>query len=102
LKLSFTLRNSGPYDGDEVTQVYVRRTDSTDFRAKQALCGFTRVHVLKGRAADISLEIPLERFRCWSPTEKKYVVEPGSYELMLGGASDDIRARLPVKVVAAQ
>jgi len=102
VKLSFTLRNSGSYDGDEVAQVYVRRTDSADFRAKQALCGFTRVHVLKGRTADVSLEIPLERFRCWSTAEKKYVVEPGSYELMLGGASDDIRARLPVKVVAAR
>jgi beta-glucosidase len=102
LKLSFTLQNVGPYDGDEVAQVYVRRMDSADFRARQALCGFTRVHVLKDRAADVSLEIPLERFRCWSTTEKKYVVELGSYELMLGGASDDIRARLLVKVVATR
>lgn len=101
LKLSFTLRNTGSYDGDEVAQVYVRRSDSDDFRAKQALCGFTRVHVAKNATADVSLEIPLERFRIWSTTEKKYVVEPGAYEVMLGGASDDIRARLPVTVVAA-
>ena len=102
LKLSFTLRNTGAYDGDEVAQIYVRRTDSADFRAKEALCGFTRVHVLKNQAAEVSLEIPLERFRIWSTTEKKYVVEPGDYELMLGGASDDIRARLPVRVAAAR
>ena len=102
LKLSFTLRNTGSYDGDEVAQAYVRRTDSDDFRAKQALCGFTRVHVGKNETANVSLEIPLDRFRIWSTTEKRYVVEPGAYELMLGAASDDIRARLPVKVIAAK
>jgi len=102
LKLSFTLRNAGAYDGDEVAQVYVRRGDSTDFRAKEALCGFTRVHVAQNGTADVSMEIPLERFRIWSTEDKKYVVEPGDYEVMLGGASDDIRARLPVKVAAAK
>jgi beta-glucosidase len=101
LKLSFDVSNSGPRDGDEVAQVYVRRTDSNDFRAKEALCGFTRVHIARNQSANVSLEIPLERFRCWDTTAKKYVVEPGAYELMVGAASDDIRARLPVKVVAA-
>jgi beta-glucosidase len=100
VKLSFQLSNTGPRDGDEVAQVYVRRTDSDDFRAKEELCGFTRVHVAKGQSADVSLDIPLERFRIWSTTEKRYIVEPGGYELMLGSASDEIRARLPVKVVA--
>jgi beta-glucosidase len=101
LKLSFQLANTGPRDGDEVAQVYVRRTDSNDFRAREALCAFTRVHVVKNQSADVSLEIPLERFRIWDTTAKKYVVEPGAYEVMIGAASDDIRARLPVKVVAA-
>lgn len=101
LKLSFELHNTSARDGDEVAQVYVRRTDSNDFRAKQVLCGFTRVHVVKDESANVSMEIPLERLRIWSTSKKKYVVEPGAYELMIGAASDDIRARLPVKVVAA-
>jgi beta-glucosidase len=100
LKLSFQLANTGPRDGDEVAQVYVRRTESNDFRAKEALCAFSRVHVAKNQSANVSLEIPLERFRIWDTTAKKYVVEPGAYEVMIGAASDDIRARLPVKVLA--
>jgi hypothetical protein len=28
------------------------------------------------------------------------VVEPGEYELLIGAASDDIRAKLPIKVTA--
>lgn len=102
LNLSFALRNTGPYDGDEVAQVYVRRAGSPDFRAKEALCGFTRVHVSKNDTANVSIEIPADRFRIWNTSEKKYVVEPGAYELLLGGASDDVRARLPVKVTAGQ
>jgi beta-glucosidase len=101
LKLSFAVSNTGSHDGDEVAQVYVRRTDSNNFRARQALCAFTRVHIAKNQSANVALEIPLERFRIWDTTTKKYVVEPGAYELMIGAGSDDIRARLPVKVLAA-
>jgi beta-glucosidase len=100
LKLSFALKNSGPFDGDEVAQVYVRHVDSKVPQAKLALCGFVRVHVPKKQTASVSLEIPLERFRYWSTVEKRYVVEPGAYELLIGAASDDIRARVPLTIVA--
>jgi len=100
LKVSFTLKNSGTLDGDEVAQVYFRRKDSQPSDARQALCGFIRVHVAKQQTANVSLEILLERFRHWSTAEKRYMVEPGAYELLIGAASDDIKARLPLTVTA--
>jgi hypothetical protein len=42
----------------------------------------------------------VERFRSWDPEKKQYAVEPGSYELLVGAASDDIRLRLPLKVAS--
>ncbi len=33
-------------------------------------------------------------------TKKEYTVEPGKYEILVGAASDDIRARLPLAVVS--
>ncbi len=100
LKVSLTLTNSGALDGDEVAQVYFHRKDSEPTDARQALCGFVRVHVAKNQTANASLEIPAERFRHWSTSQKRYVVEPGAYELLIGSASDDIRARLPLEVTA--
>jgi beta-glucosidase len=99
LKLAFRLANTGSCEGDEVAQVYFRHVNSAIPQAKLALCGFVRVHVPKGKAARIGMEIPVERFRYWDTAKRQYVVEPGDYELMIGGASDDIRVRMPVTVM---
>jgi beta-glucosidase len=101
IKLSFTVKNTGQRDGDEVAQVYFRHVDSTVPQPKLALCGFARVHVAKGDAAAVTIDVPTQRFRYWDTNQKQYVVERGNYELLVGGASDDIRLRTPVKIVAA-
>jgi beta-glucosidase len=101
-KISFTLKNSGTHDGDEVAQVYFRHVNSPQPQPRLALCGFTRIHLAQGQGARITMDIPVERFRCWDTNQKQYVVEPGDYELLVGAASDDIRLRVPLKAFAAQ
>jgi beta-glucosidase len=101
VKLAFTLRNSGKLDGDEVAQVYVRRVNSATPLPKPALCGFARIHLASGQATKVTLDIPAKRLRHWDANKHQYVVEPGNYELLIGGASDDIRLRLPLKLRAA-
>ena len=100
LKLTFHLANTGSSDGDEVAQVYFRHVNSALPQPKLALCAFARLHLPEGKTARLSLEIPAERFRYWDTANKQYAVEPGDYELLLGAASDDIRVRLPFRVVA--
>jgi len=100
LELTFDLTNTGFHAGDEVAQVYFRHVKSAVPQPKLALCGFERVHVPAGQTEKTMIEIPVERFRYWDTTKKQYVVEPGNYELLLGAASDDIRQRLPFKIVA--
>jgi beta-glucosidase len=102
IKISFTLKNSGKRDGDEVAQVYFRHVHSAVPQPKLALCGFARVHLPKNQTARVTLEIPAERFRYWDTAKKQYAVEPGDYELLVGAASDDIRARLPLKIAATK
>jgi beta-glucosidase len=102
LKISFDLKNSGARDGDEVAQVYFRHVNSAVSQPKLALCGFTRVQLKKGESRPVTLEIPAERLRYWDTAQKQYVVEPGKYELLVGGASDDIRLRTQVNIVASQ
>jgi beta-glucosidase len=98
VKISFTLKNSGARDGDEVAQVYFRHVNSAEPQPKLALCGFARIHLPAGQAAHVTMEIPAERLRCWDASQKRYVVEPGDYELLVGAASDDIRLRVPLKI----
>ena len=98
LKLTFSVANRGACDGEEVPQIYFRHVKSAMPQANLALCSFGRFFVPKGKAVNVTMEIPVERFRHWDTGRKQYVVETGDYEILLGAASDDIRRRLPVKV----
>ena len=99
-KVSFTLKNSGKLDGDEVAQVYFRHVNSNVPQPKLALCGFTRVHLKHGESRKVTVEVPAERLRYWDTDKKQYVVEPGDYEILVGAASDDLHLKLPMTVAA--
>jgi beta-glucosidase len=99
-RVTFTLKNSGKRDGDDVAQVYFRHVNSSVPQPKLALCGFARVSLKKGKSTKVTIEIPAERLRYWDTGKKQYVVEPGDYEFLIGAASDDIRLKLPMTIVA--
>ncbi len=100
VKVTFTIKNSGKMDGDEVAQVYFRHVKSSVPQPKLALCGFSRVSLKKGESKQVTIQVPAERLRYWDTDKKQYVVEPGDYEILVGAASDDIRLKLPTTVAA--
>ncbi len=96
--LGVNVTNSGQRDGNEVVQVYFRHVKPSQPQARLALCAFTRVNVPPGRTVPVSLEIPIERFRFWDILTKSYAVEPGAYEILIGGASDKLTQHLSLAV----
>jgi beta-glucosidase len=94
------LKNSGSLDGDEVVQVYFRHVNSSVPQPKLALCGYTRVSLKRGESKNITIEVPSTRLHYWDTEKKQYVVEPGDYEFLVGAASDDIRLKLPMTIIA--
>jgi beta-glucosidase len=102
VKVTFTVKNTGKFDGVEVPQVYFRHIHSAVAQPRLALCGFSRVQLKQGESTQVSLEIPVGRFRYWNTTKEQYAVEPGKYELLIGAASDDIRLRVPLEITTEQ
>jgi beta-glucosidase len=100
VKVSFTVKNTGKRDGDDVAQLYYRHVNSSVPQPKLSLCGFSRVNVKSGGASEVTIAVAAERLRYWDETKKQYVVEPGAYEFLVGSASDDIRLKLPLTVAA--
>jgi beta-glucosidase len=96
--VSFTLKNTGKRDGDEVAQVYFRRVHSGVPQAGLTLCGFARVHLKRGESKRLSVELPAERLRHWDAGKKQYVVSPGKYQFLIGSASDNIALKLPMTI----
>ncbi len=98
VKITFTIRNAGQRDGDDVAQVYYRHVKSTVPQPLKSLCGFARVSMKKGDSRQVTVEVPAERLRHWDTEKKQYTVEPGAYEFLIGAASDDIRLKLPMTI----
>ena len=99
-KVSFTVKNTGKLDGDEVAQVYFRHVNSAVPQPKLELCGFARMHLKRRESRKVTIEVPTERLRYWDTQKKQYVVEPGDYEFLIGATSEDIRIKLPMKITA--
>jgi beta-glucosidase len=97
-KVTFTVKNTGERDGDEVSQVYFRHVHSNVPQPLKVLCGFARVHLNSGESTQVTVEVPAERLRYWDTEKKQYVVETGNYEFLIGAASDDIRLQLPMSI----
>jgi beta-glucosidase len=98
ITVTVKVKNTGKLDGDEVAQVYFRHIHSIVAQPRLALCGFTRVHIPHGKTVPVSVTIPVERFRYWDTSTKSYEVEPGAYEILVGGASDQLSAKLALEV----
>jgi beta-glucosidase len=98
LHVKVDVSNTGARDGDEVVQVYFRHVKSAVPQPIEALCGFQRVPVAVKQTAHVDIAVPVQAFRYWDTSKKDYVIEPGDYEILVGAASDDIRAKLPLQV----
>jgi beta-glucosidase len=97
-RLTFRIKNSGPFDGDEVAQIYFRKQTPGPTDPRLALCGFQRVSLKRGETSRVSLNIPMKRLRRWDIATKRYVVQPGNYELLIGDASDAIKLVQPLTI----
>ena len=100
LHVKLDLANTGSRDGDEVVQVYFRHVHSPVPQPIQALCGFQRISVAAKQTAHLDIPVPLKELRYWDTESKHYVVAAGDYEILVGAASDDIRAKTPLQIVS--
>ena len=84
IKLIVKVKNEGPFDGDEVVQVYLRKQDSRYERPLKALCGFKRKNISKGATETFILPVAVNDLRIFDPGGQDYFVEPGGYDLLIG------------------
>ena len=97
--VSFQLKNIGARTGDEVVQIYVRHLNSKVSQPVHSLAAFQRIHVAAGSSAAVNLEFPASALRQWDVAAKRYVVEPGEFEIEVGESAGDIRAQVRAEIV---
>lgn len=92
IEINVLVQNSGDCDGKEVVQVYVRDVISSIVTPIQELKGFEKVFIKKGDTVNVKIRIPVMELALYNKEMKK-VVEPGTFELQIGSASNDIRIK---------
>ena len=87
--VSCNIKNIGPYDGDEVVQLYVRDEVASVASASKLLKGFQRIHINKGETQQVDFYLTKRDFAVYS-SKKGWCLEPGEFTVMVGGCSDAI------------
>ncbi|MGH9543470.1 MAG: glycoside hydrolase family 3 N-terminal domain-containing protein [Terriglobales bacterium] len=94
----FTVANTGARAGTEVAEVYIHERASLVAQPVEQLRGFTRVSLQPGESRQVEVTLPAGALAQWDVNMHR-VVEPGVYDVMVGGSSDDVLAT-PLTVVA--
>lgn len=90
VRIKLRVRNTGEKNGDEVVQLYIKREFASVTRPVKELKGFKRVSLSAGEEKAITFELPMELLAFYD-RDMMLVVEPGSYQVLVGGSSEDIR-----------
>lgn len=90
--VSFTLKNTGTRDGEEVAQLYLRDMLATVARPVLELKGFERVKLKAGESKTISFKITPEMLQMLD-ANLKTVIEPGDFRVMIGSSSRELQLK---------
>jgi beta-glucosidase len=96
--VSVELTNSGTRAGDEVVQLYIRAEVSRATRPVMELKGFRRVTLKPGERRTVTFDLGPEHLSYHGPDMRR-VVEPGRFQVLVGGSSDGLRG-VGLEVVA--
>jgi beta-glucosidase len=91
VKVSLDITNTGDKNGAEIVQLYVRDLESSVDRPEKELKEFQKVTVNSGDMKTVEFTLEDDAFAFWDDDAKKWVVEPGIFEIRVGSSSEDIR-----------
>ncbi len=89
--VSFTVRNTGKYDGSEVAQIYVGEENPTVPRPVKELKGFKKIFVPKGKTQSVTVHLPKESFAFYDVKTHDWKVNDGIFNIYVGASVADIR-----------
>jgi beta-glucosidase len=98
VNVTFNLQNTGYFDSDEVTQLYVSFPESKVDRPRIALKGFKRVFVGKGETIKVSIPLKASDLTYWDIDKHAFVLEKGVVKFFIGSSSEDSKLQGEIHV----
>jgi len=85
--VTVNVTNTGSTEGSEVSQLYLRQDVSSVETPRRSLEGFSRINLKPHETKTVTFRLPQQQLAIWN-AEKKWVVEPGNYNIWVGGSSE--------------
>ena len=92
ITVSLNVQNVGKYKGDEVVQLYIRDVHSSLVRPVKELIGFKRITLEASEKRSVEF-ILTEKDLSFLDSSLKPILEPGTFEIMIGSSCEDIRLK---------
>ncbi len=101
IDISFKIKNTGHKQGDEIVQLYIRDDYSSVTTYEKVLRGFDRISLEQGEVKEISFTLTPQDLGLWNK-QNQFVVEPGTFSVMVGSSSEDIHLTGSFEVIASK
>lgn len=89
--VSVDVENVSNRAGDEVVQLYVRDIECRVTRPTKELRGFERIGLEPGEKQTVTFALPAQKLSFYDEKTHGFVVEPGTFDVLVGSSSADIR-----------
>ena len=93
ITVNVTVKNTGKVAGKEIVQLYISDKKSSLPRPQKELKGFAKVNLSPSEEKVVTFTIDKDALSYYDDTKKAWVAESGSFEVLIGSASDDIRQK---------
>jgi len=95
-EVSLKVKNTGKLAGSEIVQLYVADAHSQVPRPLKELKGFAKVSLDPGQEKKVSLHLNSRSFAYYDKAGRQWKVEPGTFEILAGSSSADIKLKTKI------
>ena len=102
VKVYIDIANTGSMAGAEIVQLYVKNFIGLENRPEKELKNFEKVFLEPGETKTACMELDFRSFAYFNETLKDWFVESGTYGILIGASSRDIKCSAEIKIMASK
>jgi beta-glucosidase len=100
--VSCRVKNTGAMEGKETVQLYIRDTTGKVLRPDKELKAFAKIDLQPGEAKEVRFQLSQDAFAYFNTSLDRWHVASGTYRILIGASSRDIRLEGSVTLLAEQ
>jgi len=98
LQVSFTIKNTGKRNGQEIAQLYVQDVECSVSRPKKELKGFKKVEIGAGQSTTVQMKLTMQDFSFWNLKTRDWYAEKGKFIISVGSSSKEITLQKSIEL----